>query len=180
MCDYCGCRAIPTIAELTEEHEQIAATGARLRAAIAAQNWDEATAHLSTMQTLLPVHTAVEESGLFPIIGALDEFAEGIALLYDDHDDIDTALLAGTPDWSAVVEALDVLTEHIYREEHGLFPTSLRVLSPAQWDHVEALRHSIHGRSPEGHEHPHSHAGHADHEHHTHPHVDAAVAVQES
>jgi len=144
MCNYCGCRAIPAIAELTDQHEEIAEVAGDLERAIAAGRWPDATEHLAALRRLLAPHVALEEAGLFSVMGALDEFAEGVATLYDDHDDIDSALDEPSPDWSRVRAAVHQLFEHIDREEHGLFPASLATFTNDQWDRVHELQARLH------------------------------------
>lgn len=144
MCNYCGCRAIPAIAELTDQHEEIAEVAGDLERAIVAEHWPEATEQLATLRRLLAPHVALEETGLFSVVGALQEFADGVAILYDDHDDIDSALDQPTPDWSRVRAAVHQLFEHIDREEHGLFPASLATFTNDQWDRVHELQARIH------------------------------------
>ena len=144
MCNYCGCRAIPAIAELTDQHEVIAEVAGDLERAIVAERWPEATQLLATLRRLLTPHVALEEAGLFSVMGVLEEFADGVAMLYDDHDDIDSALDQPAPDWSRVRAAVHQLFEHIDREEHGLFPASLATFTNDQWDRVHELQARIH------------------------------------
>jgi len=144
MCNYCGCRAIPAIAELTDQHEEIAEVAGDLERAIVAERWPEATEHLTHLRRLLTPHVALEEAALFSVMGALDEFAEGVGVLYDDHDDIDSALEQPISDWSRVRVAVHQLFEHIDREEHGLFPASLATFTNDQWDSVHELQARIH------------------------------------
>ncbi|HEU5043379.1 MAG TPA: hemerythrin domain-containing protein [Nocardioidaceae bacterium] len=144
MCNYCGCRAIPAIAELTDQHEEIAEVAGDLERAIVAERWPEATEHLTHLRRLLTPHVALEEAALFSVMGALDEFAEGVGVLYDDHDDIDSALEQPISDWSRVRVAVHQLFEHIDREEHGLFPASLATFTSDQWDRVHELQARIH------------------------------------
>ncbi len=143
MCNYCGCRAIPAIAELTDQHEQIAEVAGNLERAIIRQRWADATPLLVTLRGLLLPHVALEEAGLFPVMSALEEFAEGIATLYDDHDEIDSAFDGTAPDWTHVRAAVHQLFEHIDREEHGLFPAALATFTNEQWDNVHELQARI-------------------------------------
>ncbi|HEX6518010.1 MAG TPA: hemerythrin domain-containing protein [Nocardioidaceae bacterium] len=140
MCNYCGCRAVAAVAELTDEHERIGNVAGDLEGAIDRGDLALAATLLADLRALLSPHLTVEEDGLFPLMAAREEFAEGIAVLYDDHDDIDGVLDQPSPDWSAVKRAIAQLHEHIDREEHGLFPAALATLTPEQWDAVDEAR----------------------------------------
>lgn len=157
MCNYCGCRAIPAIGALTDQHEEIAEVAGDLERAINAGRWPEAREHLGALRNLLIPHVALEEAGLFSVMAGLAEFADGIATLYDDHDEIDSALDDQHPDWERVRAAVHRLFEHIDREEHGLFPASLATFSNEQWDHVHQLQAELQAQPA----HDHAHKEHA-------------------
>jgi hemerythrin-like domain-containing protein len=140
MCNYCGCRAVAAVAELTDEHERIGDAASHLEIAIDQGDLALAGRLLEELRALLGPHLTVEEDGLFPLMAAREEFAEGVAVLYDDHDDIDGVLDRPVPDWAEVRGAIAQLYEHIDREEHGLFPAALATLSPEQWDAVDEAR----------------------------------------
>jgi hypothetical protein len=148
MCNYCGCRAIPAIAELTDQHERIAEVAGDLERSIIAGRFPEAEERLAALRGLLAPHVALEEAGLYPAMAALAEFADGVARLYGDHDDIDSALAAQEPDWERVRAAVHQLFEHIDREEHGLFPASLATFSNEQWGHVHRLQEQLRAEQP--------------------------------
>lgn len=49
--------------------------------------------------------------------------------------------LPADPGWPGrLAEALDVLREHIFKEQDGVFPAALATLSTADWDAVDAAR----------------------------------------
>ena len=89
--------------------------------------------------TLLRPHTQIEEQALFPAMAG--EFAEHIASLLGDHHRIEhtLAVIADPADararWAPDLnEALAELFTHILREQDGLFPATLSVLTPADWE----------------------------------------------
>ena len=97
------------------------------------------------MATILSPHTVVEEEGLFPALAG--EFPDQVAALHAEHRRIETVLgeaAAGPPAdpmWPArLTETLELLREHILKEQDGVFPAALSSLSPAQWDAVDDVR----------------------------------------
>jgi hemerythrin-like domain-containing protein len=138
MCNYCGCRDFPLIAQLTGEHEAIANAAGRLRRAITRGEGDPVDALDGLLALLLP-HTGTEEAGLFVELRAEGSLAEAVEQLCAEHDDIHGVLGAvdrSTPDWPAVLAALDRLHRHIDNEEHGLFPAAVVALPIDAWDRV--------------------------------------------
>jgi hypothetical protein len=130
VCNNCGCRDFPLIAELTAEHEAIANAAGRLGTAISTDA-NDCLARLDALLALLMPHTGTEESGLFVELRAEGSLTEAVDRLCDQHDDIHGVLEAvdrAAPDWSAVLAALDRLHRHIDNEEHGLFPAAVIAL----------------------------------------------------
>lgn len=151
MCEYCGCLDVPAIAALTSEHDDLRAVARDAACAARAGDQQAAIAAVRRLLTLLEPHTEVEERALFPAMAA--EFAEHVASLEADHSSIGVALadLADGGDWSAGwAERLDAalahLFEHILREQDGLFPAALSVLTPAQWEVLQEVRAEVASR----------------------------------
>ncbi|HZC72614.1 MAG TPA: hemerythrin domain-containing protein [Jatrophihabitans sp.] len=144
MCEYCGCQNVDVIAELTAEHDALRDLGRELGLAADAGDLVRAGDLARRMLAVLGPHTAVEEGGLFPALA--DQFAEPIAALVDEHRAIEpvlTGLAAGTPtaDWpTSVHTVLNTLFEHILKEQDGVFPAALAMLSAADWDAVASAR----------------------------------------
>lgn len=144
MCEYCGCQDIEAIAELTGEHDRLRDLARQLARAADAGDSDAARAAAAEMLGVLGPHTRVEEDGLFPAMSR--EFAEQIAHLTEEHVVVDStlsALAAGQhgPDWAAHAHAaVAVLFEHILKEQDGVFPAALSVLTPAEWDRLTDVR----------------------------------------
>lgn len=138
MCNYCGCRDFPLIAELTAEHEAIGNAAGRLRTAITT-GADDRLARLDALLALLMPHTSTEEAGLFVELRAEGTLTEAVDRLCDEHDDIHGVLDAvdrAAPDWPAVLAAVDRLHRHIDNEEHGLFPAAVIALPIPAWDRL--------------------------------------------
>jgi hemerythrin-like domain-containing protein len=145
VCDYCGCQDLVTISVLTAEHDVLVNLSGQARRALQAGDLDTAAERTRSMATVLAPHTSVEEEALFPAMAA--EFGEHVHGLLGEHRLIEGVLgesADGTPDdptWPGRLKhVLEVLREHILKEQDGLFPAALATLDPAQWDQVEAVR----------------------------------------
>jgi hemerythrin-like domain-containing protein len=148
VCDYCGCQDLPAIAQLTAEHDVLVNLSGQARRALQAGDLETAAERTRAMAAILAPHSTVEEEALFPPMAA--EFGEHVHGLLSEHRLIEGVLLESaqrTPDdpaWPGRLEgALDVLREHILKEQDGLFPAALVALDPAQWDQVEAVRSRV-------------------------------------
>lgn len=138
MCNYCGCRQFPLIAQLTTEHEEITNAAGRLREAITDGRGDPLL-RLDELVNLLTPHTQKEEAGLFAELRAEGSLTEAVDQLCDEHDDIHTVLEGidrEAPDWATVLAALGRLRRHIDNEEHGLFPAAVIALPMPAWERV--------------------------------------------
>jgi len=151
VCEYCGCQDVPAIAQLTSEHDEIRAVARDASLAARADDHPAAVLAAERLLELLEPHTAVEERGLFPAMAG--EFAEHVASLESDHQRIEGALeeiASGRESPAGWAELLDTavtgLFEHILREQDGLFPASLSVLTPQQWDLLADVRVEIEAR----------------------------------
>jgi hemerythrin-like domain-containing protein len=145
MCEYCGCQSVTAIADLTREHDMVVAMIGEVRTAHAAGDVDQMAALARRIAAVLAPHTEVEESGLFPLLA--DEFPDHVAALRAEHRGVETVLAAaGTrtpadPNWPhQLIETLDLLRDHILKEQDGVFPAALTTLSGADWDSVDAVR----------------------------------------
>ena len=123
MCDHCGCREFPPIAELSAEHEEI------LRVAWEVAEHGQA-ADRDALLGMLEVHVAAEETALYPLLvagGDLD--AEHCGVLEEEHAGLKSALLAGTFDRRTYYE----LAAHIEEEEMELFPAAMFGFDDEAW-----------------------------------------------
>ena len=145
MCEYCGCQTIDAIAALTREHDEIRTVARDAAAAARAGDRGAAADVARRLITLLAPHVEIEERGLFPAMAV--EFAEHVGSLEAEHRDLEDTLgriadLADTdPGWSSdLTAAIAGLFRHILREQDGLFPASLTVLTAADWDVLDSVR----------------------------------------
>ncbi|MEV6290765.1 hemerythrin domain-containing protein [Streptomyces sp. NPDC051896] len=154
MCEYCGCQALESIDQLTLEHETVVRLVSRVRDA----HRDGEIAYMAELAreiaAVLVPHTQVEEHGLFPAMAA--DFPGKIAALEEEHRRIEAVLAEANgpyladPTWpERLIEALDLLRDHILKEQDGVFPAALALLSTEQWETVEAVRARVGTRMPE-------------------------------
>jgi hemerythrin-like domain-containing protein len=145
VCEYCGCQEITAIGQLTREHNLVVALISEVRAARAGADADLMAALARRIFAVLVPHTAVEEQGLFPLLAG--DFPEQVATLEAEHRRIEAVLGAaagGTPadpGWpDRLMAVLEVLREHILKEQDGVFPAALTSLGGTDWETVDAVR----------------------------------------
>ena len=145
MCEYCGCQEIATIAELTREHDAVVTIISRVQSSLRDQRLDGVDTSCRQILAILGPHTVVEEEGLFPEM--TDEFPDHIAALRSEHRVIEKVLGEGAdgvpddPTWpERLLGVLNMLREHILKEQDGVFPAALAALDTEQWERIEAVR----------------------------------------
>jgi hemerythrin-like domain-containing protein len=148
MCEYCGCQAVTAIDDLTREHDLVVNLIGEIRAAHLATDAARMAELARRITAILHPHTHVEEHGLFPALAA--DFPDHIAALQADHRRIEAVLgeaATGTPadpGWPGrLIETLDLLREHILKEQDGVFPAALANLNPDDWDAIDAIRAAV-------------------------------------
>jgi hemerythrin-like domain-containing protein len=153
MCEYCGCQALETIDELTQEHERVVNLISHVRDARRDGAVTRMAGLVREIAAVLGPHTQVEEQGLFPVMAA--DFPEKIAALEDEHRRIEAVLAEADgpfltdPTWpDRLIEALDLLRDHILKEQDGVFPAALAMLDTEQWEAIEAVRARVGPRTP--------------------------------
>lgn len=141
VCDYCGCRLIPPIAELSEEHDRLLDLAYKLRR-LADDGAREAAMALleDEFTTLLRHHTSKEEQGIFDQLRSLGAAGARLDQLVDEHRDIEEQIARvqrGEQGWQDALRQLAAdLSGHIVDEEVDLFPFAMYELDDAQWDTV--------------------------------------------
>jgi hemerythrin-like domain-containing protein len=145
MCGYCGCQEVTAIAELTAEHDAVVTLSGQVRRALAAGDLDIAAGLTRVIAAVMTPHTAVEEGALFPAMEI--DFGDHVRSLLSEHRVVDAVLAESAeriptdPSWpERLLRMLDLLREHIIKEEDGVFPAALTTLEPAQWDQLAAVR----------------------------------------
>jgi len=150
VCEYCGCQQIATIAELTREHEAVVGLVGRIQSSLRDHRLENH--RLENVATIcheilviLGPHTVVEEEGLFPELA--QDFPDHIRALRSEHREIEKVLgeaADGLPDDPTLPDrllaVLNMLREHILKEQDGVFPAALAALDTDQWERIEAVR----------------------------------------
>lgn len=145
MCEYCGCQAVAAIAELTREHEMVVNLVSQVRAAHGAGDVATMAVIARRIAVVLGPHTRVEEDGLFPALEG--DFPDQVAALRAEHRRVEAVLDAAAvgvpaePGWpDRLLAMLEMLREHILKEQDGVFPAALTGLRTADWEAVDAVR----------------------------------------
>jgi len=126
-----------------DEHDTLRALSEHIRHHLAAGDDGEARRHLDDLLAVLGPHVAEEEGALFPMLRRSDELVRHVAVLetehadlYDAVDDLDDA---SAQRWrEGVLRVLSELSEHMYKEDFGLFPAALATLDGADWDAMDS------------------------------------------
>lgn len=153
MCEYCGCQAVATIAELTAEHDHVVELIGVARQAHLAGDVEAVAVVARRISAVLGPHSAVEEEGLFPALAG--EFGEHVSHLVAEHRYVERVLgearsrTPSDPGWPGrFFEAMEVLRDHILAEQDGAFPAALSVLEAADWEAAEAVRAAVGSAMP--------------------------------
>ena len=157
VCEYCGCREIPLIGRLSEEHYQAVDALGVLRRAIESSDAVAVGSAVVALREELITHNESEEAGLFLELGRDEYFAPTIAELLEQHVQFRVLLdrIAGG-DWAAYDELEDTLRHHIDREENGLFPATAVAVDGDVWTEIDRLTHAF--NHERGREHGHTEA----------------------
>ena len=139
MCQYCGCRAVPLIRDYIAEHDHVLNLLDSALRAIAVDDLGGAARRVSDAREALASHWTGEENGIFKVMAARDEeYATYVAPLVEEHRELEQLLarldVSDPNDQQELRTALTELREHISKEEDGLFPASLIVLSGDDWN----------------------------------------------
>lgn len=129
MCDHCGCRTYPRIAELTDDHERILEVAWRI--AEAHRAGDDPKADREILTGMLDAHVAREEDGLYPLLADTGDLSADVRdALEQEHRDLDSVLTTGQFDRRQYY----ALAAHIEHEEAELFPAAMFGFDDQQWD----------------------------------------------
>ena len=135
MCDYCGCRSEPEIAALSADHEHMLALTARLRHTHAAGvPLSELVAELAA---LVEPHARREERGVFAALIEEGIDSDYVARFEHDHDTLHELLSRGQPPGQPL-RLVELLEDHILREETDLFPAAHQLLGSDAWAAIAA------------------------------------------
>ena len=140
MCQYCGCRAVPLIRDYIAEHDHVLNLLDGALRAIAVDDLVGAAGHVSDAREALASHWTGEENGIFKVMAARDdEYASYVAPLVEEHRELRAVArppgrLGAERPAGAAQRPSRRPREHISKEEDGLFPASLIVLSGDDWN----------------------------------------------
>ncbi|WP_203568392.1 hypothetical protein [Aestuariimicrobium ganziense] len=145
MCEYCGCRDIPIIGRLSEEHYGAINALGGVRRGIESGDAAEVDKALTAMAGHLFTHNGCEEAGLFRGL-CLPEHCEyyqaTVADLEEQHVLLKqqvARIRAG--EWEVYAELEHTLRRHIDQEENGLFPATAVTLDGETWDQIDEWTH---------------------------------------
>jgi hemerythrin-like domain-containing protein len=148
MCEYCGCRQIEPLAELMDEHMALLDVASDVEIALRHRDHERATAELRRLGELLDRHVRREEEGVFTALRATGEFLDEVSELEQEHDDFHSGLAALDPSDPELATKVDAmfrhLSDHIDKEDLGIFPVSVVTLGASGWDIVT----SVHSAQP--------------------------------
>lgn len=144
MCEYCGCRDIPLIGRLSEEHYQAVDALGVLRRVIDADDPPGVGRAVERLRDELITHNESEEAGLFHELAKDEYFAPTVAELMTQHRNFRTLLdRIDGGDWAAYSELEEMLRNHIDREENGLFPATAVAVDGDTWEEIDRLTHAF-------------------------------------
>lgn len=150
MCEHCGCRGVPPIAELMDEHLDLLDLAGTVRRLLADGDRFAAEAALGELGRRLEGHVLLEESGLFTALKDQGDIAEHVLDLEEEHAGFDESLGlldVDAADFADRVEALlEDLSAHIDKENLGIFPVAVVTLAATGWETVGRA----HERTPAG------------------------------
>lgn len=129
MCDHCGCRAFPPIAELTADHETILDLAWTLAEAPRAGGHPDPAVERDLL-ALLDRHVAKEETGLYPALVATGAVSvDEVSDLEAEHRVLRSSLTGGVFDRRDFY----ALAAHIEDEEMELFPAAMLGFDDEEW-----------------------------------------------
>jgi hemerythrin-like domain-containing protein len=148
VCEYCGCRQIEPLAELMDEHLALLDVASDVEIALRHRDHERARTGLRRLADLLDRHVRREEDGVFTALKQTGEFLDEVAELEQEHEDLHVGLADLDPAQPGVQEKISAmfrhLSEHIDKEDLGIFPVSVVTLGSSGWDTVAR----VHGEQP--------------------------------
>ena len=130
---------MPLIRDYVAEHERASDLGDHAIRAIDQGDHGAAGEFIEAMARELERHWKGEENGIFRVMAAREEqYADYVAPLIVEHHELAELLAAADvsdpADQQRLRVAFEQLTEHISKEEDGLFPASVVTMGGAEWD----------------------------------------------
>jgi iron-sulfur cluster repair protein YtfE (RIC family) len=130
---------MPLIRDYVAEHERASDLGDHAIRAVEQGDLGAAEQFIEAMARELGRHWKGEENGLFRVMATREEqYADYVAPLIVEHRELAELLAAvdvsDPADQQRLRVAFEQLTEHISKEEDGLFPASVVTMGGADWD----------------------------------------------
>lgn len=127
-----------------DEHYALADDGVRLTEAMRSGDLALAEEVLQRLLAHLETHVRREEDGVFTALRDMGEFTDEIDQLEQEHVDLDAMVAGMSVDDEGFLPALHTflteLTDHMERENLGIFPVSVVTLGADGWNTVERAR----------------------------------------
>ena len=141
VCEYCGCRGVPPIAELMDEHTTLVDHAHHVRQDLASENPSAAMSRLSGHVAHLDRHVQREEDGIFRAMRATGEFLDEINALEGEHRGFAIAVAALDPESSGfdaqVIRSSTSWMSMSSARTLGIFPVSVVTLGATGWTIVD-------------------------------------------
>ncbi len=140
MCHYCGCRAMPLIRDYVAEHERASDLGDHALRAIdqgdlgAASEFIDAMARKYWSATGRARRTAFSESWQRVRSSTPTTSRRSSSSTVSWRNCWQRSNVSDPDDQHRLRVAFEQLTEHISKEEDGLFPASVVTMGGAEWD----------------------------------------------
>ena len=130
---------MPLIRDYVAEHERASDLGDHALRAIDQGDLGAARESIDAMGQVLERHWQGEENGIFRVMAVREEqYADYVAPLIVEHRELAELLAAvdvsDPADQQRLRVAFEQLTEHISKDEDGLFPASVVTMGGAEWD----------------------------------------------
>jgi len=140
MCEHCGCRGVEPIAELMDGHLALLELAGDLRRHLVAGDRAACADVVERLGDQLTRHVGREERGVFSALRAQGDFVDAVEELEAEHVSFDAALGRLDPDAAdfekSVMTLLAELSEHIDKENLGVFPVAVVTLGARGWETV--------------------------------------------
>ena len=144
MCEHCGCRGIEPIAELMDEHFELLEMSGDIRRSLTRGDRAAALILIPRLSELLDSHVRAEERGIFAAMKSQGEFVEAVVELEGQHASFHGTLASLDEDAAdfdeCVYRLMDELSQHIDKENLGIFPVAVVTLGASGWETVSRAR----------------------------------------
>ncbi len=140
MCEHCGCRGVEPIAALMDEHFELLEHAGDIGRLLDRGDADAAWSRMAVLVDLLDRHVRREQAGVFAALRDQGDFTDAVVDLEAEHVAFDIAIARldrTAPDVRAELARLfGGLSEHIDKENLGVFPVAVVTLGARGWETV--------------------------------------------